>query len=286
MRAARAAAATGPPTAASGASTASSRSAHGCRSCTSAGSRPTPSRAGRGGAPADRGRVGEGGDRDRRDRAATSTSSTSARHRRAVRRRLLGVDRERASAATRASRATPTASTPRCSSAAATACCAAPRGRRDPRVARATFRNWDLPQRRQIFAGLPLRLRTRDGIRSTAEAATTAAITIDAASGRRAERSLADDVLDGLTRPFKELPPKHFYDARGARAVRPDRELPEYYPTRAERAILDRARAEIVADDRRRPSSSSWARARRRRRACCSTRCTAPARCAATCPST
>jgi L-histidine N-alpha-methyltransferase len=23
-------------------------------------------------------------------------------------------------------------------------------------------------------------------------------------------------VLDGLTRPFKELPPKHFYDARGA----------------------------------------------------------------------
>ena len=30
------------------------------------------------------------------------------------------------------------------------------------------------------------------------------------------ERSLADDVLDGLTKPFKELPPKHFYDARGA----------------------------------------------------------------------
>jgi L-histidine N-alpha-methyltransferase len=29
------------------------------------------------------------------------------------------------------------------------------------------------------------------------------------------ERSLADDVLDGLTRPFKEIPPKHFYDARG-----------------------------------------------------------------------
>ncbi|TMK26732.1 MAG: L-histidine N(alpha)-methyltransferase, partial [Actinobacteria bacterium] len=30
------------------------------------------------------------------------------------------------------------------------------------------------------------------------------------------ERSLAEDVLDGLTRPFKELPPKHFYDSRGA----------------------------------------------------------------------
>ncbi|TML99105.1 MAG: L-histidine N(alpha)-methyltransferase, partial [Actinobacteria bacterium] len=30
------------------------------------------------------------------------------------------------------------------------------------------------------------------------------------------ERILANDVLDGLTRPFKELPPKHFYDARGS----------------------------------------------------------------------
>ena len=27
------------------------------------------------------------------------------------------------------------------------------------------------------------------------------------------ERSLANDVLDGLTKPFKELPAKHFYDA-------------------------------------------------------------------------
>ena len=30
------------------------------------------------------------------------------------------------------------------------------------------------------------------------------------------ERSLAYDVLDGLTRPFKEIPPKHFYDTRGS----------------------------------------------------------------------
>ena len=30
------------------------------------------------------------------------------------------------------------------------------------------------------------------------------------------ERSLANDVLDGLTKPFKELAPKHFYDARGS----------------------------------------------------------------------
>jgi L-histidine N-alpha-methyltransferase len=61
------------------------------------------------------------------------------------------------------------------------------------------------------------------------------------------ERSLADDVLDGLTRPFKELPPKHFYDARGAALFDRICELPEYYPTRAERAILEEA-AEELAD--------------------------------------
>jgi L-histidine N-alpha-methyltransferase len=61
------------------------------------------------------------------------------------------------------------------------------------------------------------------------------------------ERSLANDVLDGLTRPFKELAPKHFYDARGSELFEQICELPEYYPTRAELAIL-RARApEIVA---------------------------------------
>jgi L-histidine N-alpha-methyltransferase len=61
------------------------------------------------------------------------------------------------------------------------------------------------------------------------------------------ERSLADDVLDGLTRPFKELPPKHFYDARGAELFDRICELPEYYPTRAERAILE-ARAQEIAE--------------------------------------
>jgi L-histidine Nalpha-methyltransferase len=61
------------------------------------------------------------------------------------------------------------------------------------------------------------------------------------------ERALADDVLDGLTKPFKELPPKHFYDARGAVLFDRICELPEYYPTRAERAILDADSAAIVA---------------------------------------
>jgi L-histidine N-alpha-methyltransferase len=60
------------------------------------------------------------------------------------------------------------------------------------------------------------------------------------------ERCLAEDVLDGLTRPFKELPPKHFYDARGSKLFDQICELPEYYPTRTERQILEQHAPEIV----------------------------------------
>ena len=55
-----------------------------------------------------------------------------------------------------------------------------------------------------------------------------------------AQRTLREDVLDGLTRPFKEIPPKHFYDARGSDLFEQICDLPEYYPTRTERAILER----------------------------------------------
>jgi L-histidine N-alpha-methyltransferase len=72
------------------------------------------------------------------------------------------------------------------------------------------------------------------------------AIRIDSHLGDVDERSLADDVLDGLTRPFKELPPKHFYDARGAELFDRICELPEYYPTRAERAILEQNSQELA----------------------------------------
>ncbi|MGI8801986.1 MAG: L-histidine N(alpha)-methyltransferase [Solirubrobacteraceae bacterium] len=60
------------------------------------------------------------------------------------------------------------------------------------------------------------------------------------------ERSLADDALDGLTKPFKELPPKHNYDERGAELFDRICELPEYYQTRTERAILVRDAEKIV----------------------------------------
>ena len=66
----------------------------------------------------------------------------------------------------------------------------------------------------------------------------SAELRIDVHVGDRAPRALPDDVLDGLTKPFKELPPKHLYDARGAELFDQICDLPEYYPTRAERSIL------------------------------------------------
>jgi L-histidine N-alpha-methyltransferase len=71
-------------------------------------------------------------------------------------------------------------------------------------------------------------------------------IVIDSHLDGNQERSLAEDALDGLTRPFKELPPKHFYDSRGAELFDRICELPEYYPTRTERAILERHAEEIA----------------------------------------
>ncbi len=73
------------------------------------------------------------------------------------------------------------------------------------------------------------------------------AIQIDSHLDATNERSLAEDVLDGLTRPFKELPPKHFYDARGAELFDQICDQPEYYPTRTERAILEQ-QAELLAE--------------------------------------
>jgi len=73
------------------------------------------------------------------------------------------------------------------------------------------------------------------------------AITIDAHLANGHDRSLAEDVLDGLTRPFKELPPKHFYDARGAELFDRICELPEYYQTRTERLILQERAGELAS---------------------------------------
>ncbi|WP_318211945.1 MULTISPECIES: L-histidine N(alpha)-methyltransferase [unclassified Streptomyces] len=58
---------------------------------------------------------------------------------------------------------------------------------------------------------------------------------------------LRADVLHGLNRSPKELPPKWFYDARGSELFEEITRLPEYYPTRAEREILKERAPEIAA---------------------------------------
>ncbi|MEU0833526.1 L-histidine N(alpha)-methyltransferase [Streptomyces sp. NPDC056231] len=52
------------------------------------------------------------------------------------------------------------------------------------------------------------------------------------------DAALRADVLHGLTRHPKTLPPKWFYDAHGSELFEEITRLPEYYPTRAEREIL------------------------------------------------
>ncbi|MEU2073332.1 L-histidine N(alpha)-methyltransferase [Streptomyces sp. NPDC013489] len=62
-----------------------------------------------------------------------------------------------------------------------------------------------------------------------------------------ADADLRADVLHGLNRSPKELPPKWFYDARGSELFEEITRLPEYYPTRAEREILKQRAPEIAA---------------------------------------
>ena len=59
--------------------------------------------------------------------------------------------------------------------------------------------------------------------------------------------SLRADAQAGLTATPKWLPPKWFYDAQGSALFEKITELPEYYPTRAERSILRAVAPEIAA---------------------------------------
>jgi L-histidine N-alpha-methyltransferase len=59
--------------------------------------------------------------------------------------------------------------------------------------------------------------------------------------------ALITDARAGLTATPKWLPPKYFYDARGSELFEEITRLPEYYPTRTERALLQRVAPEIAA---------------------------------------
>ena len=60
------------------------------------------------------------------------------------------------------------------------------------------------------------------------------------------QSSMLDEVCAGLAQPQKEISPKFFYDARGCELFEAICNLPEYYPTRTELAIM-RADARAMA---------------------------------------
>jgi L-histidine N-alpha-methyltransferase len=61
------------------------------------------------------------------------------------------------------------------------------------------------------------------------------------------DSALREDARAGLTANPKSLPPKWFYDAQGSALFEKITELPEYYPTRAERSILRSVSGEIAS---------------------------------------
>lgn len=54
------------------------------------------------------------------------------------------------------------------------------------------------------------------------------------------------EILDGLAKPQKTLPAKYFYDERGSRLFETITQLPEYYLTRTEIALLRKHGADIA----------------------------------------
>ncbi|WP_329351831.1 L-histidine N(alpha)-methyltransferase [Streptomyces sp. NBC_01261] len=66
-------------------------------------------------------------------------------------------------------------------------------------------------------------------------------------TGEATDAALRADVLRGLTKTPKTLPPRWLYDARGSELYTRIMELPEYYPCRTERDLLTAHAAEIAA---------------------------------------
>lgn len=63
----------------------------------------------------------------------------------------------------------------------------------------------------------------------------------------RRDDEFLNAVWEGLSAPQKALPCRYLYDARGSELFEQITRLPEYYPTRAELALLDEHGAEIAS---------------------------------------
>jgi L-histidine Nalpha-methyltransferase len=68
------------------------------------------------------------------------------------------------------------------------------------------------------------------------------------AAYRQPNPRMLAEVAAGLSAPQKELPPKYFYDHRGSELFEEITRLPEYYPTRTERRLLESWMPGLVAE--------------------------------------
>jgi len=100
-----------------------------------------------------------------------------------------------------------------------------------------------------LFGCPPRRGRLKPPRRGPAGRPTRGAVTLTIdvhLEPAHAADSLRADAQRGLTSSPKELPPKWFYDHRGSQLFEEITRLPEYYPTRTERSILEQRSAEIA----------------------------------------
>ena len=64
---------------------------------------------------------------------------------------------------------------------------------------------------------------------------------------RRSSEVSHPELAEGLCAPCASIPPKYLYDERGCRLFELITGLPEYYPTRTERVVIERNGAAIGA---------------------------------------